>query len=97
MKTDYEVAINGSFQFELDANPTTGYAWKWTNKDAVSIVDTFGHQYILSEPVLTGSGGKEIWKFKGLKSGTDTLKLEYCRSWEPNSAVATKTITVEVK
>ena len=96
-KTDYTIAVNENFQIELDSNPTTGYNWNWVNKKSVSIIDTFDYKYIPNTPVLMGSGGKAIWKFKGIKSGTDTIKLEYCRSWEPNSTVAKKTITVKVK
>jgi len=97
MKSDYEIELNENFQLELDSNPTTGFAWKWTNKQSVTIVDSVGREYIPNTPVLTGSGGKEIWKFKGIKTGIDTIKLEYCRSWEAASTVTSKTITVKVK
>ena len=97
MKTEYEIAVNESIQLELDSNPTTGYAWKWTNKDSVSIVDSTGMEYIPNTPDLTGSGGKEIWKFKGLKSGTDTIKMEYCRSWDTASTSASKNFVIKVK
>jgi predicted secreted protein len=97
MKTEYEIAVNESIQLELDSNPTTGFAWKWTNKDSVSIVDSTGMEYIPDTPALSGSGGKEIWKFKGLKSGTDTIKMEYCRSWDTTSTSASKNIIIKVK
>jgi len=97
MKTDFEIAVNESFQVELDSNPTTGFGWQWTNKQSVSIVEILDQQYIPNKPILIGSGGKAIWKFKGFKSGTDTIKLEYCRSWEPKSTVTSKAITVKVK
>ena len=97
MNTDYQIAVNESFQIELNSNPTTGYSWKWTNKDAVKIVETFDFQFKIDEPVLAGSGGKEIWKFKGLKSGTDTIRLEYCRPWDPSSTAASKNLVVTVK
>ena len=95
-KPDYEISVNQSFQIELAANPSTGYSWKWSNQQAISIVDTAGINYVGDNPGLTGSGGKAIWKFKGKKTGVDTLKLEYCRSWEPNSTVETKKIVVKV-
>jgi inhibitor of cysteine peptidase len=97
IKVDHEIAINESFQIELVSNPTTGYSWKWTNKQTVSILDTFDFKYICEKPELLGSGGKEIWIFRGKKCGIDTIKLEYCRSWEPNSTVSTKRIIVKVK
>ena len=97
MKTDYVMAINETIQIELESNPTTGFAWKWTNKESVSIVDSTGTEYIPYTPALTGSGGKEIWKFTGLKSGTDTIKLEYCRPWDTTSTAKTKNVTVKVR
>ena len=97
MKTNYEIAVNESFQVELDSNPTTGFGWKWTNKQSVSIVDSTGNEYIPNTPVLMGSGGKERWKFKGIKPGTDTLRLEYCRAWDPTSTVSSKEFIVTVK
>ncbi len=97
METDYEIAVNDSVQIELDSNPTTGFAWKWTNKDSVTIVDTFDNQFIHKSPELVGCSGKEIWKFKGIKSGLDTIKMEYCRPWDLTSTVSSKTITVKVK
>lgn len=97
MKTDFELSVNESFQVELDANPTTGFAWKWTNRESVSIIELSGSEYIAADPVLIGSGGKEIWKFKGIKTGIDTIKMEYGRAWETTSAANRKNITVEVK
>jgi inhibitor of cysteine peptidase len=97
MKTNFEISVNESFEVELDSNPTTGFAWKWANKESVSIVDSTGTEYIPNAPALTGSGGKEIWKFIGLKNGTDTIKLEYCRPWDTTSTANTKNITVKVR
>ena len=95
--TDYEIAINGHFQLELESNPTTGYSWQWKNKSSVSIVDTFNYQYIPSNPGLMGSGGIELWSFKGVRPGLDSIKLVYRRFWDSNFTVRTKTIVVRVK
>ena len=97
MKTEYEIGVGEGFQIELVSNPSTGYAWKWTNKQDVSIVEVSDSQYIADHPDRIGGGGKEIWKFKGVKSGTDTIKLAYNRSWESNPGADTKTIAVKVK
>ena len=96
IKTDYEIPINGHFQLDLESNPTTGYSWQWENKSSVSIVDTFNFQYIPAKTGLMGSGGIEQWRFKGIKSGIDSIKLVYCRSWDSTSTVQTKTIVVRV-
>jgi len=97
METNYEIAVNDSFQIELDSNPTTGFAWKWTNRESGSIVESTSTDYIPDAPASTGGGGKEIWKFKGLESGTDTIKMEYCRPWDTTSTVKTEDITVTVR
>jgi len=97
MKTEYEIAVNESFQIELDANPTTGYAWKWTNQQSVTIVDTFDFEFIPGTPGSIGGGGKERWNFRGLSSGTVSIKMEYCKSWDPKSTIELKEIIVRVK
>lgn len=97
MKTEYEIGIGESFQIELASNPSTGYSWKWTNKQEVSVVDTAGNQYIPDSPDRIGGGGREILKFKGLKSGSEVIKLEYTRAWESGPVADTKTIKVNVK
>ena len=97
MKTEYEIAVNESFQIELDSNPTTGFAWKWTNKQSDSIIDTFDFEFIPGTPGLIGGGGKERWSFRGLSSGTATIKMEYCQSWDTKSTMESKEIIVRVK
>jgi len=97
MKTEYEIGIGESFQIELASNPSTGYSWKWMNKQEMSVVDTTDNQYIPDGPDRIGGGGREIWKFKGLKSGSEVIKLGYTRAWESGPAADTKTIKVNVK
>jgi inhibitor of cysteine peptidase len=94
----YEVSANETFEVSLNSNPTTGYSWKWLNKPN-KLVDKVSMNYIAMEVKkgIVGSGGSEIWKFKGTKSGIDTLTLEYCRPWDANSTVQTKKIIVKVK
>jgi predicted secreted protein len=96
-ETGYELTVDDRFTIELTSNHTTGYSWKWTNQQSVTVVDSVDYEYITDKPELVGSGGKEIWKFRGIKKGADTLKFEYNRSWEPNSSVKSQTIVVRVK
>jgi predicted secreted protein len=94
---DIVTAVDSVFQITFDSNPTTGYSWCWLNRGSVSIVDSMDFDYIPSKPVLVGSGGKEIWKFIGRKSGIDSLVFIYERSWEPGSGVRNKTYVVQVR
>ena len=99
MKTDYEIGVGESFQIELASNPSTGYSWKWSNQQAVSIVEHVDSKYTPTNntPGLVGGGGTATWTFKGVKSGSDVIKLEYNQSWATTPAATTKTITVKVK
>ncbi len=98
IKADYEISKNETFDVTLKSNPTTGYSWKWVKNQPSKIVDSIRTTYAQdkAESGTTGVGGNEIWKFKGKETGVDTLTLEYCRSWEKNSAVETKKIIVKV-
>ncbi|MBN2572339.1 MAG: protease inhibitor I42 family protein [Ignavibacteriales bacterium] len=93
----FEIEVNQTFQVELISNVTTGYSWTWTNKDSVSILDTVGYEYVLDKPILMGSGGKEIWTFKGFQKGETKILFEYRRPWESNSTIDKKEIFVKVK
>ena len=94
---NYEVSVDEQFQVDLISNPSTGYSWVWINKQAVSIIDSIGFNFIPDTPVMAGSGGTEIWTLKAVSRGIDTMKFEYCRFWEPNSTIDTKSIVVKVK
>jgi predicted secreted protein len=96
-KADCSISIQEEFQFELESNATTGYSWKWMNHSSVSVVDSIGFSYIVTYPDRMGSPGKEIWKFRAIQSGTDTLHFVYRRPWEKNAIARTKDIVVEVK
>ena len=99
IKTDYEIKANETFEIELKSNPTTGYSWKWVKNDSPSILDSVSATYLQdkAEAGMTGVGGKEIWKFKGVKSGIDSLKFEYSRPWEKDAAAEKKKVIVKIK
>lgn len=96
LKATYTIGINQEFAIEMISNPTTGYSWKWMNSKNVTIVDSVGENYMPDKPALMGSGGKETWKFRGVRSGTDTLVFEYCRPWDPKSTADTNIVVVKV-
>ncbi len=99
IKADYKVNKNETFEISLKSNPTTGYSWKWIKNQSSKILDSVSSMYIPTKVKegIVGSGGNEIWKFKGNQTGIDTLTFEYSRSWEKNPSIETKKIIVKVK
>jgi inhibitor of cysteine peptidase len=97
VKADYEIAVGESFTLELPTNPSTGYSWMWMNKSNASLLDSINYTYVPKKPIMMGSGGTAVWKFKGIKKGIDSIQLNYCRPWELNAPVQVKTIVVKVK
>ena len=93
---DYEISIDETFQVELVSNPTTGYTWKWANEQFTNIVDTINWTYVPDAPELIGSGGKEVWEFRGIQTGIDTIKLEYCQSWDASSTIESIHLVINV-
>ena len=96
-RVNQEGSTESIFQIDLISNPTTGYTWKWTNKQSITIVDSINHYFIPNYPDRVGSAGIETWKFKGKKKGTEVLEFKYNRSWDPNSTIDQKAITITVK
>ena len=97
---NYDIAVHDTITLTLDSNPTTGYSWNWLNQNSVSIVTSAGSQYIMDKPEdkkIAGRGGKEIWRFVGVKSGSDTIKLGYRRPWESAEPVKTMVVSVKVR
>jgi inhibitor of cysteine peptidase len=87
------VKVGEEFIIELKSNPTTGYDWEYTS--VYEWIQLMDKNYEADTPVLTGSGGTDIFTFKAHGEGTATLDFVYKRSWETTSAEQ-KTFTVEV-
>ena len=96
VQSDHQGKVGSIIKIELISNPTTGYSWKWTNKESISILDSIGYSFV-PKSNLVGSGGVEIWEFKCKKKGTEVIKFSYNRSWEPDSTVEQKEISITVK
>lgn len=95
----YNVDLGDTVVVPLKANGSTGFQWSWINKEACAHVDSVGFNYILdnNDPTLVGVGGLEVWKFRGLQTGTDTLKFEYRRPWSETSGPdSTKIVIIHV-
>tara|TARA_Y100000991_G_scaffold34742_1_gene22996 strand:- start:3359 stop:3721 length:363 start_codon:yes stop_codon:yes gene_type:complete len=96
INADYEISVDETFQVELVSNPTTGYTWKWANGEFTTIVDSINWTYVADAPDLIGSGGKEIWEFRGVQTGIDTVKFEYSQSWDAGSTIDSIYLVIKV-
>lgn len=101
---EYNVVVGDTVTVSLRANATTGYQWRWDNKDACTAVDSVGFSYVV-DPSEVGSNGEvkcgvpgvENWVFKGVSIGTDTLEFSYVRPFEVGvAAVDTKRVIIHV-
>lgn len=85
----------------LDSNPSTGFKWNYDEKPDENILLQTGYEYISdsNDDMLVGVGGKEVWTFKALNSGTAVMYLSYSRPWEsvpPAENFKVKVIVEEV-
>ncbi len=81
----------------LESNPTTGYSWAPVEKQN-SIFEPFGDPiYFPPEEVdgVVGAGGWEIFYFRSVSAGQETLQLVYRRSWETD-VEPIKTFSIDV-
>jgi predicted outer membrane repeat protein len=81
----------------LESNPTTGYSWAPLEKEN-SIFELFGDPIYLpaeQDDGTVGSGGWEIYYFKSISAGQETLELIYRRPWETDAEPA-KTFSIDV-
>ena len=90
------VTVGQVLVVELPSNVTTGYGWNYQNDGEV--VEQLG-QRAYAEDVhpfgMVGVGGTEIWRFRAVKVGQQTLRLDYVRPWETGVAPA-KTVSFNV-
>lgn len=72
-----EAAAGSEFKIIIESNPTTGYHWEIVGELDGSAVQFVSKEYRADEPVLTGSGGVDVWTFKALGSGEAHITLGY--------------------
>ncbi len=44
--SEYKVMVGDTVTISIRANATTGYQWRWDNKDACTAVDSVGFSYV---------------------------------------------------
>ncbi|MDP8298797.1 MAG: protease inhibitor I42 family protein [Candidatus Tantalella remota] len=93
-----EVGKEQVLEVELDANPTTGYAWQVEVSPAYGSVLQVGEGKYEPLSDRVGSGGTIVYNFAGAREGQSVLTFKYLRPWEKGIApVKMRTLTVTVK
>jgi inhibitor of cysteine peptidase len=78
-----KVSNGHEFTITLQSNPGTGYQWIPTFN--TTILNLVSHDYKPASTKLLGSPGTDVFTFKAINHGTDTVKMIYKRSWETES------------
>jgi len=91
------VKIGDTFTISLDSNATTGYEWQFSQAIDSLILQLVSSQYEAPASNMVGAGGKQVWKFKALSSGTTSIALKYVRPWETGvTPIKTENFSVTV-
>lgn len=92
-----EVAAGDEFKIIIESNPSTGYHWDLVGALDESIVQYVSRDYRADEPVMPGSGGRDVWVFKAVAAGETTITLGYFPPGVDGPAVQEVMFTVVVK
>jgi predicted secreted protein len=60
-------------------------------------VEFLGSERVVSEEVMPGVPGEEVYKFRAVTSGATDAEFVYERPWEPKAAPTRKIFTILVQ
>ena len=71
-------------KLELETNPSTGYDWSYIMKPDEDVLIETNYEYVAdsTDEMVVGGGGKGVWTFKAVNSGTVVIEMGYSRPWE---------------
>jgi predicted secreted protein len=92
-----EVTAGTEFKIIINSNPTTGYHWELVGELDENLVQFISKDYRPDEPILTGSGGMDVWAFKAVAPGETTIVLGNYPPGEGEPAIQEVTFTVVIK
>jgi len=82
----------------LESNPSTGYSWAVVENQNSILAQQGDSEFIQpeqSDPPMVGAGGWEVFRFKAISPGQETLELVYRRAWETDAEPA-NTFSIDV-
>ncbi len=95
---ELEATAGNEFKIIIDSNPTTGYHWEIIGELDKEVLEFISQEYRADEPMLTGSGGVDVFTFKAMKAGETLITLGYYPpSNDPVDPQQIVTFTVTVK
>ena len=79
-----KAVIGDSICVVLEENPSTGYAWEYTEapEGLLEFIDTRSFEGEDADPKMIGAPVTRVWKFTAVKEGEVTLRYVYRRPWE---------------
>jgi len=81
------LARNQQLVVRLPSNPTTGYRWALAQQ-STPVLEPEGAPTYEKGAGAEGASGTETWRFAPTQAGEGTLRLEYRRLWEADTAPA---------
>ncbi len=91
-------AVGDVVTVRLEENPSTGYAWRATASDGLTLTDD---RFIAPSvsPGLVGAGGTRVLAYEVASGGTQRIEAVYERPWESGTTepAATFSVTIEVR
>jgi len=92
-----EVTAGNDFKIVIESNSSTGYHWELVGDLDENIVQLVSKDYRADEPVMPGSGGRDVLVFQAVAAGETTITLGYYPPGEGESPAQEVTFTVVVK
>jgi inhibitor of cysteine peptidase len=81
------LARNQQLVVRLPSNPTTGYRWALAQQ-STPVLEPEGAPTHEKGAGAEGASGTKTWRFAPTQAGEGTLRLEYRRLWEADTAPA---------
>jgi inhibitor of cysteine peptidase len=88
------LAVDGVLQITLAENRTTGFQWSVKSDSEPACMLILDESQGAAGP--PGKAGTHRWQFRGVRSGTGEIELEYRRPWEKD-ATPSKTFRLRVR
>lgn len=95
-----EISKDAFLEVKMDCIPGTGYSWQIVRNDSGLLKQEGEPVFERQEPEGDKVGGIEsqIFRFKAISRGRNTLELHYARTWEKRVAPQkTYRITVDIR